>query len=76
MVVISSGTYEHFKTVFSALDGGKKTTVLFIDNGSFVMWAILANEASISTFNAPTKPTTFDADFPRAIQVDSLSYGG
>ena len=77
MVVASTTSYDHFKNVFAALGGSRKTVVLVNDatggGGGFTVAAVFAQEETVDLASLTAKPSTFDADFPSAIPVDSIS---
>ena len=72
-------SYSAFKNAVEALEPGESNhtfTVLYIDStgagGAFTIVAGFANRILSLQTVQPLKPSTFDKDFPGAIQVDNV----
>jgi len=77
MILVTFADYSAFKTGFSALGGSHKTTVVWrlVSASIFAVEAALLDVIATFNDNAGVKPSTFDADFPQAVQADTVSHG-
>jgi hypothetical protein len=69
--------YEQFKKVVRMLNRGysKTHTVYTVKPDSFTIAAFTDNTVAASAHKCDCKPTTFDHDFPDAVEVLSITWG-
>jgi hypothetical protein len=75
MIIIDGDTYDNFKNIFESLGGGKKTPIIYNNTGNtngFFVLAIIVNSLITVRFLTNSKPSTFDTDFPQAVQGSSV----